>query len=370
LTPGFRTPLLVLCAAAGLVPAAAQAQGWALSVSAGRTLNDPLSSRVAATNSSLELRYDPADGSPWLYLSGGAPVGSPGPGWGAAGAGALLAHGFGPVSLGVTVGTDLYGYAAASGAPAGGGGTGQLAPTLTLGRGLLRAELRSGLLGTGERIGDSTSWRLMHDSNARLVAGAGRMLQVAAEGRLLRAKEGDYTWAGGSATLSGARGSLWGFGGRWLSSGFPSPAAGYGGGATLRLGAGVETTVSWAQEPVDPVYFSAARRTWSVQLTRRFGPRPVAPAPIPVLPPAADGRVEISLPARDAPGAPSVVGDFTEWRPVAMVRTGNAWTVRLRIAPGTYHYAFRTADGKTFVPASLPQVDDGFGGTSAVLVVQ
>jgi hypothetical protein len=369
LSARVRRPLLVLCAAAGLVPAAAQAQGWALSVSAGRTVNDPLASRVAATNSSLELRYDAAEGTPWLYLSGGAPVGSQGPGWGAAGAGGLLARGFGPVSLGVTVGTDLYGYAAASGQPAGGGGTAQLAPTLALGRGALRAELRSGVLGTGERIGDSTSWRLMHDSNARLVAGAGRALQVSAEGRYLRAKEGSYAWAGGSATLSGGLGSLWGFGGRWLSSGFPSPAVGYGGGATLRLGRGMETSVSWSQEPVDPVYFSAPRRVWSVQLTRRFGGRPVAAAPIPLLRPAADGRVEITLPVRAAAAAPYVVGDFTQWQPVAMTRAGEAWSVRLSIAPGTYHYAFRGADGKTFVPASLPQVDDGFGGTSAVLVV-
>jgi hypothetical protein len=277
----------------------------------------------------------------------------------------------GPVALGVTMGTDLYGYAAASGLTAGGGGTAVLAPTLLVGRGAWRAELRTGGLGTGERIGDSTSWRLMHDSNVRVVAGAGRLLELSAEGRHLHATEGSYDWAGGSATLNGARGRAWAFGGSWLNAGFPSPRVGYGGGATLRLGRGVETTVLWSQEPVDPVYFSVPRRTWSVQLTRRLGGggRAVAAVPIPVLPPAPDGTVRISLPLRVSASAPYLVGDFTGWQLVPMTREGGDWAVRLPIAPGTYHYAFRSGEGKTFVPSFLPQVDDGFGGTSAVLVV-
>ncbi|HEY8485417.1 MAG TPA: hypothetical protein VIL13_12465 [Longimicrobiales bacterium] len=43
----------------------------------------------------------------------------------------------------------------------------------------------------------------------------------------------------------------------------------------------------------------------------------------------------------------------------------------MKVAPGVYHYAFVTADGKWFVPESVPgRKDDGMGGHVAVLVVR
>jgi hypothetical protein len=43
---------------------------------------------------------------------------------------------------------------------------------------------------------------------------------------------------------------------------------------------------------------------------------------------------------------------------------------RLPIASGVYNYAFRSASGEWFVPASTPgRKDDGMGGHVAVLVV-
>ena len=66
----------------------------------------------------------------------------------------------------------------------------------------------------------------------------------------------------------------------------------------------------------------------------------------------------------------NVVGDFNSWTPVPMTRAGNAWSVTIPLPPGTYHFAFRSADGRWFVPESIAAtIDDGFGGRSALLVV-
>jgi hypothetical protein len=44
--------------------------------------------------------------------------------------------------------------------------------------------------------------------------------------------------------------------------------------------------------------------------------------------------------------------------------------VRLSLAPGVYHYAFRSAKGDWFVPVSTAgRRGDGMGGYQAVLVV-
>jgi hypothetical protein len=371
LTARHTIAALLVCAAAGLVPAAAHAQEWAASAVAGRTVNDPLAARVAATNASLELRYSGRDLLRWGYASGGAPVGSPGPAWGSAGAGGQLASwDVRRGTLALTASGDAYGYAAADGVPGGAGATAQLAPTLLLGGGPVRAELRTGALGVLERLGDSTSWRLMSDNGARVIGTRGP-LELSADVRYLRAAEAGYAWTGAGATLTRARATAWAFAGRWVSGGFPPPASGYGVGATLRLGRGVEVGASWGQDATDPVYFTAARRTWSAQVTRRFGGRPAPSiATLPVLSAAPDARVEVAVPAAGAGESPWLVGDFTGWQPVALTRDGDRWTVRLPIAPGTYHYALRAPDGRLFVPASLPQVDDGMGGTSAVLVVR
>jgi hypothetical protein len=80
--------------------------------------------------------------------------------------------------------------------------------------------------------------------------------------------------------------------------------------------------------------------------------------------------VTIRLPLSVAHAAPSLAGDFTGWKPLAMRRAGQSWQVELELAPGVYHYAFRLAGGTWFVPESQPgRRDDSFGGHVAVLVV-
>lgn len=77
----------------------------------------------------------------------------------------------------------------------------------------------------------------------------------------------------------------------------------------------------------------------------------------------------------DAPGVStvSVVGDFSNWRPVALQRVvGSArWTITLPIAAGRYTYVF-VVDGARWVadPAAPVAPDADFGTGGSVLVVE
>ena len=87
------------------------------------------------------------------------------------------------------------------------------------------------------------------------------------------------------------------------------------------------------------------------------------------LPDVSSGWAVFRLPMAEHPQPPMVMGDFSDWRPVAMTAEGRHWVARVRVQPGAHHYAYRLADGRTMVPPGVPSVDDGFGGRSAVVVV-
>jgi hypothetical protein len=103
-------------------------------------------------------------------------------------------------------------------------------------------------------------------------------------------------------------------------------------------------------------------------VTTRFG-RPAAAATPLVSTPA--GRVVVRLPRAEAPGSDVwIAGSFNRWQPVRMQREGSDWVFRASLPAGIYRYAFRSADGSWFVPASTAgRRDDGMGGHIAVLVV-
>jgi hypothetical protein len=355
-----------------LLPLPLFAQGWTLDAAAGRAVHDPVSARIGSTVASLGLSWDQGEGARWLYLSAGAPLGDPGPAWGAGGAGAWLGTTRGAFTFGASLGAHVFGYGAADSVESGGGATLEALPGVVFSRGPLRAELSSGLVATTDAAGDSSSSRAVHQSDARLAwAGAGGV-EVAAVGRFLRTGEGDWPYAGGSARVERGRAAGWAFAGRWLKEeGFPAPRTAYGVGASYEVLPRTKVLVDWRQEPVDPVYLNVPRRSWSVQLSRGFGrrsARPAAPSRAGAEP-SGGGGVTFRLPVGDHPRATWLVGDFTGWRPVAMTEVDGYWTVRLRVDPGAHHYAFRSGDGTVFVPPYLPAVDDGFGGTSAVVVV-
>jgi hypothetical protein len=352
-------------------PAASAAQGWRASVAAGRAVDDPVSARLGSNVASLGVDY--ADSvARWLYLRAGTPLGSPGPAWGAGGAGTWLGIERGALTVGASLGGHLFGWNAADSVEAGGGATVEVMPAVTFARGALRAELASGFVGTTGFSDSAGPARGLSESSARLIASVAPGVELSGEGRFLHAFDGDWRYAGVAAQAERGRWGAWGYAGSWLGR-FPAPRTAYGVGASARfrrtrLEAGVR------QEPMDPLYLSTPRRTWNVQLSRGFGRVPAAPVRGPqppplVLPAVANGVAVFRLPRSEYADAPALVGDFSRWQPVAMTAEGEWWTASVTLPTGVHHYGFRTAAGIFVVPAGARTVDDGFGGISAVLVV-
>jgi hypothetical protein len=324
----------MLAAAALLVPPALAAQqGWTVEAAAGRAEHDPVAAKISTTQVSAGLSYD--GGPRWLYLSAGAPYSGPGPSWAAAGAGAWLSRTVRGVEAGVAAAGHGWGYTASGEVEAGGGATVELLPTAVLRYGPVRAELASGFVGVLDAAGDSSESRGFHDSSARLVAAPAAGVEVAGLARWLRGDGGDWPYLGASVGVERPLGKAW---------------------------------ASYRQEPVDPLYGSLPRRTWSITVSRPLGRAAAVVRPPPV-PEIAGTRVTFRLPRGDHAQAPALLGDFNGWQPVPMAEEGEFWAATVTVAPGVHHYAFRTADGALLVPDHLPRVDDGFGGASAVLVV-
>lgn len=65
-----------------------------------------------------------------------------------------------------------------------------------------------------------------------------------------------------------------------------------------------------------------------------------------------------------------IMGDFDDWRPIALTPTGaRDWYVAVTIPPGTYRVAIRIDGGRWHAPPGLPIFPDEFGGTVGVVVI-
>jgi len=107
---------------------------------------------------------------------------------------------------------------------------------------------------------------------------------------------------------------------------------------------------------------------FAVRFASHDGPESALPAATGVGRPLA-GATRLSIRADDATRV-DVVGDFTDWKPIAAQRAANGiWYIDLKIPAGQYRYAFRI-DGKDWrVPEGAASTDDGFGGKTAWLNV-
>jgi hypothetical protein len=212
------------------------------------------------------------------------------------------------------------------------------------------------------------------ESSARLIGTVAPGVELSGEARYLRSRDGGFPYAG--AAVQGERGRYagWAYAGQWLKSGWPSPRTAYGAGASVRFRR-TRLEAAVRQEPVDPIYLGTPRRSWTVALSQGFGRVAAAPHHAEELPPPSfapvveNGVATFRLPRSAYPRAPALVGDFNQWRPMAMVAGEGFWTASVRLPTGAHHYAFRLADGTFFTPPGVPTVSDGFGGVSAVVVV-
>jgi hypothetical protein len=83
---------------------------------------------------------------------------------------------------------------------------------------------------------------------------------------------------------------------------------------------------------------------------------------------ARPNRLGIVGPAADRA---EVMGDFTDWNPRPLVRTGDGrWAYEGVVAPGVHQLNVRFDDGEWIVPAGTVAVDDGFGGRAGLFVVR
>jgi hypothetical protein len=74
-----------------------------------------------------------------------------------------------------------------------------------------------------------------------------------------------------------------------------------------------------------------------------------------------------------APGARSVelVGDFTDWVPLALSTSGGGeWSVTRAIEPGVHRVRVRINGGVWSPPPGLPRSVDVFGGEVGVLTIR
>jgi 1,4-alpha-glucan branching enzyme len=69
-------------------------------------------------------------------------------------------------------------------------------------------------------------------------------------------------------------------------------------------------------------------------------------------------------------GTVEIVGDFTDWLPVALARKeGAVWEVSLRVSAGIHRMNLRLDRGPWIVPAGLRLEQNEFGGAVGLLVV-
>lgn len=361
-----RAGLLLAGLVALIGPADARGQGLSLDVSTGHVVYDPAAANAGTNNVMGTVRYDARRGV-WVSGTAAIPLRSGDPVWGAFGTGGrLLPSGSGSrrARLGVDLGANGFRFRDAIVDQTGGGAAVDALPFVSVSSGGGSLELRGGWRGQTLSYAGTTTHRGVFETGVRAMYGAA--VRVQGDARWVHASEGTYPFLRGTLLYGGSPMQAWVQAGKWLSSDLDNVA--WGGGISAAVGSRATFWASVQQETPDPLYWNVARRSWSVGVTRRLGRG--GPAPLPT--PRQDaGGVLIRVAASDAPGTElSIAGDFNNWRPVPMQREGREWVLRLLLAPGVYHYAFRSGGGDWFVPASVAgRRDDGMGGYVVVLVV-
>ena len=344
----------------------ARAQGLSAEASVGRLVYDAASANVGTNHLMLGLRYDTRKDT-WVYGAGAVPPTEAGTFWAATGTGGrlLLPTGLASrVRLGADAGVHGFWFRDRVSDLAGTGGTLEAIPFLRVNAGEGYVEGRAGWRGHTSSFGGLRMNRGVFETGAR--GGFGDRVRVEGDLRWVRATEGTYPFMGATAAYGTSRADVWGYVGRWLAADLDRPV--WAVGSTVSLGPRTHLWGSVRQEAPDPLYWNPSRRTWTVGMTQRLSRLPTRAMPLAQFP---AGTVVVQLRVSDAPaGIVSIAGDFNQWQATPMLREGGVWIIRLPLASGVYHYAFKSAAGKWFVPPSTPgRRADGMGGFVATLVV-
>jgi len=180
-----------------------------------------------------------------------------------------------------------------------------------------------------------------------------------------------------------------------LAARLSSRGAGHGvhgeASTTFTLGQRTALFISGGRYPTDPVSGSVAGRYASAGLRLRTAPLPRPRAirhPQPFMrrspangdggagftarlevQPVPDGTVRVVVRA-PAAATVEVAGDFTDWQPVTLRRTGeDRWESVLHIPSGVHRVNVRIDGGRWTAPAGTARAEDEFGGEVGIVAV-
>lgn len=141
----------------------------------------------------------------------------------------------------------------------------------------------------------------------------------------------------------------------------------------------VAAVAGGGREPAQPTRGLPARSYGSLGLMLAYWPIPRGA--VPVMTPASMVREFDLRPAGTAlqritariGGVETVeiMGDFTDWTPVPLVRRGrDHWELLVPMGPGIHHINLRIDGGTWIAPPGIPSIRDGFNGEVGVLVIK
>ena len=125
---------------------------------------------------------------------------------------------------------------------------------------------------------------------------------------------------------------------------------------------------------VPPTRYASLSLRVALQPRASLVPRPVAPpmrGPRLIVGDAGAGAargIEVHV---ESASSVEIMADFTAWQPVALERnsSGGVWRLERAVEPGLHRVAVRIDGGEWNVPANLPRVSNGFGGTVGLVTV-
>jgi hypothetical protein len=384
---------LVLGACLGAAcPVCAAAQGWQLDVSGGR-IRSALDPTVAAAQT-LAAGVGYSDALTSFRLTGGANTQSQSSHWAAIAGSRRLLGNAGAFGLGL----DLSGNALViqnriPGALAPGGLftppqvqpasttsghalAGSALPVALFTHGPVQIQARAGVSLYSATIAGQQRNRTVALGDAQVAYQPSPSLALMPIVRRFQAAhESGSTYGGVSAVIAQGRVSFVAGIGRWLAgvgSASSDLQTAWQLGASLHLSDRTALNASARRDGFDPLYLNPPQTSWSVGFALALGARiHTPPAPVPAA--YSGGRATIELPVAKAgtQAGVSIAGDFNDWKPSPMERSGDTWRYTVALAPGVYNYSFVSADGTWFVPEGVAgRKDDGMGGHVAVLVVK
>lgn len=367
-----------------LVGTALPAQQWSIDAQAGRIRSALDPNAPEAESVVLGIRYD--DLLTGFRLSGGVPTSAEQPLWGAVSGGRRMIARFGGFFGGVDVagnaflmhdrvertreipGRGVFDPPTIERLPSSSGSAfaAQGLPILGFENAAVQAYARAGVSYYSSSFGEQKRERTVQLADAQLTYSMTPSFALMPSVRHYRADEGNFTHAGATALASIGPTTVWGSVGQMSGA---SDATTWAAGVSLRVHDRATISGSVREDAIDPLYLTPAQRAWNAGISLRVGSSGIRAAPIPAR--YENGRATIRLAASQARTEPRIAGDFTDWKPMPMQRSGDHWTYTAPLKPGVYNYAFVDERGEWFVPEKQAgRKDDGMGGHVAVLVVQ